>query len=217
MLRVLLVENDALLRSTMEGALGQRGALVVAACADADAALAAADRMAFDVLLTDLDLGTGPNGIVIAHALRRQQPDLGVVVLTSYRDPRLVGAKLAQLPDGADYVLKHTVSDIATLVEVLERAVARMASARRAPAGRPLAPEQLTDAQTEILRLVALGLTNAEIARTRSVTEASVERTINRIAHRLGVAGDRTRNPRVQMTRAYYALSGAADDQQPSS
>jgi DNA-binding NarL/FixJ family response regulator len=217
MLRVLLVENDALLRSTMEGALGQRGVLVVAACADADEALAAADRVAFDVLLTDLDLGTGPNGIVIAHALRRQQPDLGVVVLTSYRDPRLVGAKLAQLPDGADYVLKHTVADLATLVEAMDRAVARMGSASRAPAGHPVTPPQLTDAQTEILRLVALGLTNAEIARARSVTEASVERTINRIAHRLGVAGDRTRNPRVQMTRAYYALSGATDDQPPAS
>lgn len=217
MLRALLVENDALLRSTMEGALGQRGVLVVAACADADEALAAADRTVFNVLLTDLDLGTGPNGIVIAHALRRQQPDLGVVVLTSYRDPRLVGAKLAQLPDGADYVLKHTVSDLATLVEVMDRAVARMASAGRAPAGRSVTPPQLTDAQTEILRLVALGFTNAEIARARSVTEASVERTINRIAHRLGIAGDRTRNPRVQMTRAYYALSGVTDDQPPAS
>ena len=196
----------------MEGALGHRGVLVVAACADADEALAAADRVVFNVLLTDLDLGTG-----LAHALRRQQPDLGVVVLTSYRDPRLVGSKLAQLPDGAEYVLKHTVSDLATLVEMMDRAVARMASAGRAPAGRSVTPPQLTDAQTEILRLVALGFTNAEIARARSVTEASVERTINRIAHRLGIAGDRTRNPRVQMTRAYYTLSGVTDDQPPAS
>lgn len=216
MLRVLLVENDTLLRSTMEGALEQRGALVVAACADAEEALAAADRVAFNILLTDLDLGTGPNGIVIAHALRRQRPDLGVVVLTSYRDPRLVGAKLAQLPDGADYVVKDTVSDLTMLVEVMDRAVARMGAAGRAPAGRPVVTLQLTDAQTEILRLVALGLTNAEIARARSVTEASVERTINRIAHRLGIAGDPMRNPRVQMTRAYFSLSGASDDQPPA-
>ena len=131
-----------------------------------------------------------------------------MVVLTSYRDPRLVGAKLAQLPGGAEYVLKDTVSDLTMLVEVMDRAVARMAGASSAPGGRTTSAPQLTDAQTEILRLVARGLTNAEIARERCVTEASVERTINRIAHRLGIAGDPTRNPRVQMTRAYYALGG---------
>ena len=216
MLRILLIENDALLRSTMEGALEQRGALVVAACADADEALAAADRIAFNVLLTDLDLGTGPNGIVIAHALRRQQPDLAVVVLTSYRDPRLVGSKLAQLPEGAEYVLKDSISDLGMLTEVLDRAVLRMAKGGPIPTGREAARPQLTDTQADILRLVALGLTNAEIARERTVTEASVERAINRIAHRLGVAGDPTRNPRVQLTRAYYALSGNTDDRPPA-
>jgi DNA-binding NarL/FixJ family response regulator len=212
MLRILLIENDALLRSTLTGALEGRGALVVASCSNADEAMTSAGRTAFNVLLTDLDLGGGPNGIVIAHALRRQQPDLAVVVLTSYRDPRLVGSKLAQLPDGAEYVLKDAVSDLGSLIEVMERATARMALAAPVPRGRPAGQPQLTDMQTETLRLVASGLTNAEIARQRCVTEASVERTINRIAHRLGVAGDPTRNPRVQLTRAYFALSGTSGD-----
>jgi DNA-binding NarL/FixJ family response regulator len=216
MLRVLLIEDDALLRNTMTAALEQRGALVVATGCDADAAMDAADRLAFNILLTDLDLGSGPNGIVIAHALRRRQPDLAVVVLTSYRDPRLVGSKLAQLPEGAEYVLKDSVSDLSMLVDVMEGAVRRMQSSGPVPVGRPVSPPQLTDMQAETLRLVAQGLTNAEIARERCVTESSVERTVNRIAHRLGVAGDPTRNPRVQLTRAYFALGGTTDDRPPT-
>lgn len=169
--------------------------------------MTAAATETFDAVVTDLDLGEGPNGMVIALTLRRRQPGLGVVVLTSYSEPRLVGSKLSQLPPGSEYVLKHEVSDMPELCRRVERAIQR--ATVPAPGGLPEAATTLTNNQLDTMRLVAQGMTNAEIARTRNVTESAVERTLNRLANQLGVTADRSLNTRVQITRAYYALAGA--------
>jgi DNA-binding NarL/FixJ family response regulator len=203
--RILLVEDEPLLRSALATALDDDTLRVVAAVGDTQAALAVAEPC--DVLVTDLDLGGGPNGIVLAHALRRSHPDLGIVVLTSYEDPRLVGTKLQQLPPGAAYLTKHGVDDLSRLrAEIVSAAQrgSRDADHRELPQ----AGKGLTDTQVETMRLVAEGLTNAEIARRRVVTEKSVEVTISRILKALG-RDDGSLNPRVRITRAYYALAGA--------
>lgn len=204
-IRILLVEDEPLLRSALASALEDDRVRVAAAVGSAQEAIAA--DAACDVLVTDLDLGGGPNGIVLAHALRRNQPDLGVIVLTSYEDPRLVGTKLQQLPPGATYLTKHGVDDLQRLREEIAEAAIRGAGDEGAR-GRRRAGASLTDTQVETMRMVAEGLTNAQIARRRVVTEKSVEVTISRILKALG-PDDGTLNPRVRITRAYYALAGA--------
>lgn len=204
MIRVLVVEDDALLRSAIASGLPDEDIDVVGAVGSAREAAAVVEPV--DVLLTDLDLGDGPNGIVLAHALRRKQPDVGVLVLTSYEDPRLVGTKLGQLPPGAAYVTKQSVGDLAILREEIVRAAERGAREERR---RATSPPRFTDTQVETMRLIAEGLTNADIARRRFVTEKSVEVTITRILRALGGA-DQDLNPRVRITRAYYTLAGAA-------
>lgn len=213
---ILLIENDPLLLSALRGAFEQEGVTVVAACSGSEQAMQVAETEAFDAVVTDLELGDGPNGIVIAHALRRRRPEIGVVVLTSYSEPRLVGAKLSQLPRGSQYVLKRDVGDMASLCACIEAAI-RLAEEPEAKGARARQATPLTDSQVETMRLIAEGLTNAEIARARFVTEGSVERTISRITHQLGITGDRTRNTRVQITRAYYALTGASEHAPSSS
>ena len=203
--RVLIVENDPLLCQTLAAALREWGVDVVGAVGGAHEATQLAAEQPCDVLLTDLELGRGPNGIVLAHALRRKQPDLGIVVLTSYADPRLVGAKLSQLPAGAEYVVKQAVEDL----DVIRRAVARVALRGGEEGGRIAIDSPLTDAQVEIMRLVAEGLSNAEIARRRFNTEKSVEVSVSRILRQLGIEPDRSRNPRVEIARAYFEMSGA--------
>ena len=206
MLRVLLLEDEALLLLTLASTLPDETMTVVGAYGDAKSAVAAAAETAFDVLVTDLDLtaGLGPNGIVVANVVRRAHPEVGIVLLTSYADPRLVGAKLNQVPDRTEYVRKQEVRDI----EVLRAAI------RRAAFGAPdLLPDlpavDLTDTQVETMRLVAQGLSNAEIARQRVVTERAVEQSINRIARSLGYGNDSSVNSRAQIVRAYYELTGS--------
>lgn len=215
MTSILLIENDPLLLSALRGAFEQEGLTVVAACTGSEEAMQAADSVAFDAVVTDLDLGDGPNGIVIAHALRRRQPEVGVVVLTSYSEPRLVGAKLSQLPRAGQYVLKREVGDIAALCARIETSIEQARTASISSRGSARA-SALTDSQIDTMRLIAQGMTNAEIARARFVTEGSVERTISRLTHQLGITGDRTRNTRVQITRAYYAMTGAAEHGAPT-
>ena len=154
--RILLVEDDPLLRTALSTALAGEWCTIVGVADSAAQAMAIAVETPFDVLLTDLDLGTGPTGDVLAHALRRERPSLGVVVLTSYSDPRLVGTKLSQLPPGTDYVMKQSIRDL----DVLRSAVVRAAMRGNAPNPVELdeRTQHLTDTQIETMRLVAEGL-----------------------------------------------------------
>ena len=207
MLRVLLVEDEDLLRLALASMLPDDTMTVVGAHADAASAVEAARTVAFDALVTDLDLaqGQGPDGIVLANALRRAKPEIGVVLLTSYADPRLVGAKLEQVPARTEYVRKQDVRDMETL-----RAAVRRAAYAQGEALGPMPELELTDGQIETMRLVAQGLTNAETARRRVVTERTVEKSIQRIAQALGSTGDSTQNVRALIVRAYFELAGAS-------
>ena len=206
--RVLIVEDDALLRSALAGALGSDAIEVIGSCATAAEAMAIARDHAIDALVTDLDLGARPNGIELAHALRRDDPDMAIVMLTSYADPRLVGAGASQMPPGTEYVMKQSVSDLDAIGEAIRRAVARTTSPVPARDVRGGSAVGLTDVQMETLRLVAAGRTNEQIAAERVVTRKSVEVTIARLSRRLGIPAGRSGNQRVLLTRAYYELSG---------
>ena len=206
--RVLIVEDDALLRSALAAALESDAVEVVASCATAADAMAIAHDQGIDVLVTDLDLGARPNGIELAHALRRDDPDLAIVVLTSYADPRLVGTKSAQLPAGTEYVMKQSVADLDAIGQAIARAVARAATPVPGAGTPPSKNIALTDVQMETLRLVAAGYTNEQIAAERVVTQKSVEVTIARLSRRLGIPAGRAANQRVLLTRAHYELSG---------
>ncbi len=210
MLRLLLLEDEDLLRLTLATALPDETMSVVGAYGDAKSAIVAGTQTAFDVLVTDLDLaqGQGPNGIVVANVLRRAKPEIGVVLLTSYADPRLVGTKLDQLPERTEYVRKHDIRDIDTLRTAIRRAALGVAE----PLAR-VAELNLTDTQIETMRLVAQGLSNAEIARQRVVTEGAVEVSLRRIARNLGYSNDSTQNVRALIVRAYFELAGATGAQ----
>ena len=206
MLRILLIEDDDLLRLALTSMLPDETITVVGSYADAASAVEAAEITTFDVLVTDLDLaqGQGPDGIVVANALRRKKPEIGVVLLTSYADPRLIGAKLDQVPARSEYVRKQSVRDMDML-----RAAVRRAAYAQGETLMTLPEADLSDGQIETMRLIAQGLTNAEIARQRVVTERTVEKSIQRITVALGYSNDSTQNVRALIVRAYFELAGA--------
>lgn len=210
-LRVVVVEDDALLRTSLVAALPLQGIDVVGSADGAAGALELIRRVQPDAALLDLDLGVGPNGIDIARLLRAEYPAMGLVVLTGYADPRLAGASSAQLPEDVEYVVKSRLPDAALLGRILARSVARrtgQVSDLPAPLA-PHAPHDLTQVQLEVLRLVARGMSNAEIAAARSVSEKAVENTITRLCRRLGIASDAGSNARVLLTRYYFTMSGS--------
>ncbi len=215
--RTLVVEDDTFTRVTLAESLRAQGVDVVLATDRAADALDAARAGPVHAAFLDLHLGAGPTGLDLAVALRRLVPTIGIVLLTSFDDPRLLSATLPDPPPGAQYVTKRSVGGVETLVAALRDAVESAprggpAAARRGRGSRAGDPHSavhgLTDTQVETLRLVAQGHSNAEIARRRGVSEGSVEATITRLARALDVEVQATRNQRVHMAQVYFRSLG---------
>ena len=203
-LRVLVVEDDGLTRSSVASALRLQEMEIIGEAASASEAMRFAHQGNPDVAV--LDLGPGPNGADIAVALRRLNPSIGIVVLTTYDSPRLLAAQAPDLPARTVFLRKRDVETVGDLVRAIRLSTEQRG---RGVIATPGMAENFTDAQLWIMRAVADGLTNAEIARRREVSERAVEQMMRRIAQRLGLPGDPTAfNQRVQLTRAYLEMTG---------
>ncbi len=222
----LVVEDDPLTRLMLQSTLAA-GGLDVVAVGRSDEALAVAAERAICLAVLDIHLGVGPSGLDLAQELRRRQPDVGLIMLTSLVDPRLAGDGAAELPANARYLPKSAVTSVEMLLGLIREVLAEVAARQMLP-GDPAARwtrtrndgEQglraLTDAQIVTLRLVAEGLSNAEIAARRSISERTVEKTVQRMARVLGLSADVARNQRVHLARVYFrglgGLVGPGDE-----
>jgi DNA-binding NarL/FixJ family response regulator len=203
---VLVIDDDAFTLSMVTGVIASSGFI-------AHGESTAAKGFAFTksghpkVAIIDLDLGEGPTGIDLAYGLRRLDPKIGLILLTSYEDPRLHRPNLPDLPTGTRYLVKQQIANKQILIETLEEA-------RNSPLGKISDADykltDFTDVQIETLRLVAKGHSNAEIAKLRFVTEKTVEQTITRLAKQLKIGQSPDVNSRVQLARTYFAKMGVA-------
>lgn len=207
---MLVVDDDPFTASLLAESLAALGWPIIGPALDAGRALALVDAGGVPLAaLLDLDLGTGPDGIDLAIALRERFPDLGVVLLTAYRTPRLFRPDRFAVPVGVRLVSKADVRNIALLDAELRAAMA----APHAINPGLMAPavtaggERLTDRQVAIMRLVADGLSNAAIADRLSIAEASVEKAVARLIRRLGLTAEAGANPRVLLARAYDEIA----------
>jgi DNA-binding NarL/FixJ family response regulator len=161
----------------------------------------------------------GISAIKIAVNLRKSKPNVGLVILESCSDVRLLGDRHVDIPVGTKLILKKSATDIlilcAAISEARDSAVAGQdvswingsVSMKEKSVQGLLA--HLTDAQVQTLRLVADGFTNAQIGRVRYTSEKAVEQIISRTAQVLEIYPDRNRNMRVQLVNEYYRWLGA--------
>jgi two-component system, NarL family, invasion response regulator UvrY len=103
---VLLVEDDVFSRSTLAAALLGANIEVKDQVAKASEAIRAVNKFSIDIAIIDLDLGPGANGIDIAIALRDINPRIGIIILTSYSDPRVANPNSLSLPKGSKFLTK---------------------------------------------------------------------------------------------------------------
>lgn len=204
-LQALLVEDDPFMRTMLVNVLRSRDVSVFATSNAADAA-AVANLQPINVAVLDLHLGSGPTGIDVAMELRKNYPQLGIVFLTSFDDPRLLDSRLPALPENAQYLTKSSISSIDGLLIAMKQATLGLPSNFRRDLKNKLS--NFTGVQLETLQLLAQGLSNSEIAKRRFVTERSVEISIARIAKALGLSADSTRNQRVHMAKVYFRAQG---------
>lgn len=208
-MRALVVDDDDFTRFLLVRTVASLGATDVRETNTSATALRLADEAAPDLAILDLDLGPGPTGIDLAYGLRRSRPTIAIVILSSYTDPRLMGVN-RELPLGAVYLSKRDIGDADSLRAAIERVLDAPLGRRAAdPTARSGEGRRLSDSQVEVMRLIAQGYSNAEIARRRTLTEAAVEKAITRLIRQLELTPGRGDNLRVLITQAYFERSGA--------
>ena len=206
--RVLVVENDPFTLTSVVNALEYQRMDVVGKAASAREALELQRDTNPTVALLDLDLGVGPTGIDLAHALRIRQPDIGIVILSTYRDPRLVGPGVTAPPRGTVYLSKQDVHDFAQVIGSLQLAAETPVARRATPSA---ALPSLTDVQLEVLQGISEGMSTQAIAEQRNVSVKAVEQTISRLYEVFEVPRDGAHNQRVRLARAYLQLAGKVE------
>jgi DNA-binding NarL/FixJ family response regulator len=202
---VLLVEDDVFTRSTLSAALVGANFEVKAQVGKASDAIDAVKRFSIDVAIIDLDLGAGATGIDIAIALREHNPLIGIIILTSYTDPRVMNPHSRVLPKGSKFLTKSNLTDFAPLVRTILELKALPLSGKTEKRSEKV---DFTANQLIVLQSVAEGLTTKEIASRTGVSEKAVEGTISRLHSMLDLPKGSSSNLRVQLARAYFALSG---------
>lgn len=207
-IRVALVEDDGFTRASLSAALGSIDIDVVSSSSNASDALEAISSQTIDAVVLDIDLGSGPTGLDLADILSKRHPDIGIVLLTSSADPRLVRASLPGVPSKAVYLVKSSMTDISTLTDAIHEACENSRGGNTGHQSSEFDQLVLTDIQIETLRYVAEGLSNHEIAKQRFVSEKAVEQTISKIAKLLGIEQTSSTNQRVHIARMYFRLRG---------
>lgn len=215
--RVLLVMDDAFELSTMAAALKMHGINVIGEARKESSAVLLMRSMQPNVLLIDMH-SSNEHSIAIATAIRKESPQIGVVILVACADLRLLGELTCNIPIGAKVVIKKSMNNVAALCDLIsESRIFDPESSVTWVNGNVSVHEKaleklishLTDLQIDTLRLVADGLTNAEIGRIRFVSEKAIEQMVSRIALILDVQPDKTKNLRVQLVGEYLKWIGA--------
>ena len=164
-----------------------------------------------DMLLLDISLGSGPTGIHLAHALAVTRPDIAVLFLTRHADAASASAEGLDVPRTAGFLRKSMVSDSGYLLEAIESVFAERAQDVRHDASGGSGVAGLGPQPMRVLRLLAEGLSNPEIARRCGLSVKSVERWIDVVYKDLGIDKDGTVNQRVEAARRYFLAVGVPE------
>lgn len=205
--QILIVEDDAFLRSMLVEIMQTRG-FIVHEATSAISAMDLIDQLDPDGLIIDLDLGDGPTGLDVIGALGDRLAEFGVLVLSNYPSASAIDPH-SKLPPSVGFMHKRNVSHSDEVVTALENVLRDSLTAGKDY--QSLLPEplrSLTSTQLELLRLIASGMSNSMIAEKRNVTLRSVETLVNRLFVALGVASDSRSNARVKAAMIYAESMG---------
>jgi DNA-binding NarL/FixJ family response regulator len=196
-MRVVIVEDHALLREGLVALLREHGIDVVAQAEDGAGLLRVVGGHKPDLAIVDVRLPPTftDEGVRAAIAARERQPGLGVLILSQYVEPIYTQELLASGEGGIGYLLKERVGEVRAFLDAVERVAAGgtaldrevVAELMGARAERPGsgALDALSPREHEVLGLMAEGRTNAAIARALVVTSGAVEKHISNIFAKL--------------------------------
>ena len=215
--RVVIGEDDVLLREGIARLLAEGGFEVAAQSGDAEDFLRRALAHRPDVAVVDVHMppGLGDDGLRAALELRRQRPEMGVLVLSQFYEEHYAIDLIGDQPEGVGYLLKERVGDVDAFIDAVRRVaaggsaldpeiVARMLGRR---GDRPI--DRLSPRERDVLAAMAEGKSNQGIADTLVVTQAAVEKHVTSIFHKLELDPGTTEHRRVVAVLTYLRESAA--------
>jgi DNA-binding NarL/FixJ family response regulator len=213
-MRVAIAEDSVLLRKGLILLLEEAGHEIVAAAGDAEAFLRAVADTRPDACVVDVRMPPTftDEGLRAAVLVRDQWPDVGVLVLSQWVEERYATELIAGRPHGVGYLLKDRVADVSEFLDALHRVatggsaldpevVAQLLARSRSPL------DDLTPREREVLTLMAEGRSNAAIAAALVVGSGAVEKHINNIFMKLGLAQAERDHRRVLAVLRYLGTS----------
>ena len=200
-IRVLLVEDEDFTRTMVSEMLSASGINVLPVASVAEA-LKSMDEFDPHVVLTDLDLGHGPDGADLLTKVAEDRPWTGMVIMTAHASPELAINDVSRIPEQAGYIVKSELNSIHSLISIIQESIIMPGNFNGSD---NVGDEKvtITSSQAEILRMVADGLSNAAIAEARGITLRAAEALIQRTFAALGVNGDSSINARVAAVRMW--------------
>lgn len=221
-MRVIVADDETLLRQGLAALLTTTDIDVVATVGDGAALTQAVGRLHPDAVLVDIKMPPThtDEGIRAALDIRRNHPDTGVLVLSHYLDSRYAMRLMQSREGSVGYLLKERVSDLAVLVEALHRItegesvvdptiVARLIN-------RPHSPiQRLSEREREILALMAEGHSNPRIGERLFLSPRTVEAHIGHIFTKLDLAPSDDYHRRVLAVLAYLRVGGSPGSHRP--
>ena len=211
--RVVIAEDDVLLREGIARLLAEAGFEVVGQAGDAPHFLRKALAHRPDVAVVDIQMppGRGADGLRAALELRQRLPETGVLVLSSHYEEIYALDLIGESAEGVGYLLKERVGDVEMFTDAVARVAARGSAldpevvgrmlGRRRSAEGPL--ETLTGREREVLAQIAEGKSNLGIAEALVVTPAAVEKHVTSIFQKLGIESTPSGHRRVLAALTY--------------
>jgi DNA-binding NarL/FixJ family response regulator len=172
-IRVLLVEDEDFTRTMVSEMLSASGINVLPVASVAEA-LKSMDEFDPHVVLTDLDLGHGPDGADLLTKVAEDRPWTGMVIMTAHASPELAINDVSRIPEQAGYIVKSELNSIHSLVSIIQESIIMPGNFN----GSDNVGEEkvtITSSQAEILRMIADGLSNTAIAEARGITLRAAE------------------------------------------
>ena len=216
-LRVVIGEDDVLMREGIARILEAHDIAVVGRAGDADDLMRKALAHRPDVVIVDVQMPPRreDDGVVAAMELRRRQPSMGVLVLSQFYEESYARNVIGDRAEGVGYLLKERVGDVATFLDAIARVAAGGSALDAEVVGRMLGRSRsddplrlLTPRERAVLAAMAEGKSNVGIAQALFVSEATVEKHSTGIFRKLGIAPASTEHRRVHAVLRY--LRGTA-------